>query len=468
MMKSHKYSGVSGIIAAALLIILAGGCSELGDRVETYDWDNICTNCHGGLDNQTGAPPRDTRGNTGTSERGVGAHTAHAFESGLACDQCHKTIYHPESVFNDPDHMDTPPAEINFGPNSLAAHAGAEPSWDEATLTCRNTYCHGATLQGGTLKAPVWNRVGEGQTACGSCHEPGWSQPPPEDLSTDVAARRVHVLHTVDLRGPRLSCSACHPEPGGQNHINGEIELVDGTGSLEETGLCADCHGAVSSLAKQYWVSARGDWMEAGETAYCLNCHQAGQKPMGDHYATSGHGNDGAFPATLHGEDGPGYACSVCHDPDSPHLSGGSDPEHRLRIDNTGGALCLDCHGTEGDESLGSAHTKVTSHTSSITGRHGGVPQYNYGCAVCHNPHGTVNLAMIRETISGEFGIETAVEFTGDDLTGLDPTTDPDDGVCDACHALDNDAHAESNHPNNHNHGLSCMICHRHDRSFWF
>jgi predicted CXXCH cytochrome family protein len=210
--------------------------------------------------------------------------------------------------------------------------------------------------------------------------------------------------------------------------------------------------------------------------AYCLHCHSPGgsyeddEEPpeVGDDYETGGHGHDTLFPGTEHGENGPGFSCSVCHDPDSPHVAVQSAPENRLRIDNAGSALCLDCHGIGGDETLGSAQTKVTSHTSSITGRHTDISQYDYQCTTCHDPHGTSNLAMIREEIDGGFGTATSVSFSGDDLTGLDPTTDPNNGVCDSCHEQAGEAHAETNHPNNHNHGMSCMICHRHNRSFWF
>ena len=66
---------VQGSIVIIALAVLAGGCSELGDQTDSYDWSNFCTNCHGGLDNTYGSPPPDTKGNTSTDSMTVGAHT---------------------------------------------------------------------------------------------------------------------------------------------------------------------------------------------------------------------------------------------------------------------------------------------------------------------------------------------------------------------------------------------------------
>ena len=51
-----------------------------------------CTGCHGGTDNQTGAPPAGLRGETTPDQLAVGAHTAHVdggtLADAFACDAC--------------------------------------------------------------------------------------------------------------------------------------------------------------------------------------------------------------------------------------------------------------------------------------------------------------------------------------------------------------------------------------------
>lgn len=470
------YLGKSPVFLIIFMALFFQRCSTRNEEGVSYNWETFCINCHGGLYDSTGAPPPDTKGDTAVAVMAVGAHTSHVKNKGIACDQCHPG-YEAESSLRDPRHLDGPPAEVVWGPESLARTGGTTPVWNREEGTCSAVYCHGATLAGGTNKTPVWNRVGQGQAACGSCHEPGWKQPPEISDAARLAGLRVHILHEVDPRGPRLTCSDCHPPETGESHVNGRLELNDGARDLAGTKICDNCHGNAVAAAKQFWGQPRDQWMKQDEVSYCLNCHSsqsppvAGRTapPVSKNYGTSGHGTTSPFPATLHGNPGPGLACTVCHDPDSPHLEAGGEKSHRLRIDNSNSDLCLDCHGPDSPNTLGyPASSKATIHSHLVTDRYNDVPEYDYQCAACHDPHGTSNLAMIKETINGGFGVDVAVSFTGDDLSGLDPTDSPDDGVCDACHKPDEAAHSRTNHPNNHNYGAKCVSCHKHDRGFWF
>ena len=112
-----------------------------------------------------------------------------------------------------PSHIDGH-ATVTFG--ALAWMGGASPEWIAETGSCSATYCHGGTLAGGALTAPVWNR-GAAEAACGACH--GLPPPPPHVQNPDCGRCHVgytatsvvaatHVDGKVDLK--RLECNGCH------------------------------------------------------------------------------------------------------------------------------------------------------------------------------------------------------------------------------------------------------------------
>jgi len=124
-----------------------------------------CGACHGS--GASSAPPPDTAGNTDPSVATVGSHQAHlagfTYAAAVACTECHTV---PTGVL-DLGHCDSPaPAEVRFG--DLASAKGTYPVWDRTTGTCSGTYCHGATLQGGSTKNPSWTSTTA--MGCGSCH----------------------------------------------------------------------------------------------------------------------------------------------------------------------------------------------------------------------------------------------------------------------------------------------------------
>jgi predicted CxxxxCH...CXXCH cytochrome family protein len=172
-----------------------------------------CVACHGGADDQGGAPPRATWGNAGDAVR-VGAHSTHV-AAGHDCSVCHLK---PADMVS-PGHIDGLTADVVFG--GMALDGPTTPSWDRVTARCSSTYCHGGTLTGGSNSAPDWTRVGVGEAACGTCH----GLPP---------ARFPSPTHPVYVFA--ASCLGCHPAtttvdagghdvlvPGGP-HLNGGVE----------------------------------------------------------------------------------------------------------------------------------------------------------------------------------------------------------------------------------------------------
>jgi len=190
-------------------IDVAGG-KHINGKVDVIDL--TCSTCHGSESND--APPKSVSGSNDTSTVEVGAHQPHLADSNLRralkCEDCHVV---PETI-NDATHMDTPPAEVTFG--SLAKTDGADPSWDRNAATCSNTYCHGATLDGGTTTTPKWTDLSGSQAVCGTCHglPPGGTHDPSD------------------------KCVDCHPATVDSNlildidkHMDGTVQYTTATAS---------------------------------------------------------------------------------------------------------------------------------------------------------------------------------------------------------------------------------------------
>jgi predicted CxxxxCH...CXXCH cytochrome family protein len=246
-----------------------------------------CTACHGDaartattLNPQLpAAPPTDVAGNTTTTSPGVGAHQAHlvagSLRGAMACTECH-------TVPGDAAHA-TQPLQLTWG--TLATMGGAAPSFNPSNLTCSSTYCHGSTLSGGSLVAPIWNG-GSSQVVCGSCHGI-----PPASPHPSV--------------GPTVSCGDCHP---GYTRTTVNVDLhVDGVPNASGAS-CTSCHGdaarAATALNPQLPAAPPTD--VAGNTA-------ATSPGVGTHQL---HLNDNAIRSAL--------ACTECHvlPPASPHPNG--------------------------------------------------------------------------------------------------------------------------------------------------
>lgn len=160
--------------------------------------NQACNSCHGGTNN---APPKDTTNGNATTLRGVGAHQAHLLTTSTwhatrplatTCGECHRV---PGTV-NSTGHLDTAlPAELTF--TGLATGS----TWSGSTCAA---YCHGSTLTGGTVTAPLWTKVDGTQTQCQSCH--GVPPPAPHPNNTN--------------------CQGCHADAGpGQTIINAALHI---------------------------------------------------------------------------------------------------------------------------------------------------------------------------------------------------------------------------------------------------
>ena len=284
-------------------------------------WTSNCVLCHGGTENRTGAPPRATWGRAGDPVR-IGAHTAHVTASDAApafdCDQCHAK---PTDALSE-GHIDGPTATVTFG--GLAVK-WTTPAWDRGSATCSSTYCHGATLPGGTNKAPAWTGGAE-QAACGTCH--GVPPPPPHPAVTTGAAG-CSTCHpaTVDTAGALI------PPAAGGKHLDGLLEVTSFHGATwtdpassgfhafsanAGLGACQACHGADLSGGSAGVSCAQchgSDWKTS-----CVTCHGGKDDLTGAPPRTTwGNGADavrigahGAHVRAAHGLSRP-IDCALCH-----------------------------------------------------------------------------------------------------------------------------------------------------------
>ncbi len=374
----HAYSADRGLASCQQchLSDLSGGvtgfsCAQCHDQRDSsgnlVGWKTNCTMCHGGVDNQTGAPPKAVWGYGADSVR-TGAHSSHVSGSAIApafdCGVCHLKPADALSA----NHIDAvagsavPMATVAFG-GLASGGVNPPPTWSRSTATCASTYCHGATLSGGTNTMPIWTLVGQGQAACGTCH--GVPPPAPHPVVTGglAACNPCHNL-TIDPGGNVI------PPSAGGKHLDG---MVQATG-----------HGV--------------DWMDPSSTgfhAYSANRGIAG--------CTACHGSD-LSGGTV------GVACSQCHQ------AGGPANDF---------ATCTGCHG--GAANLTGAPPRpiwgntdplaVGAHTSHLVATHALAPRFD--CTACHvKPANMLSPSHVDGSV-------TVTGYTGTDPALAAAVTDP-------------------------------------------
>lgn len=442
------------------LSLLVGGCgSEEGlpidGAVVHYDggvatdlWqlpdvsdDAACNTCHGSAENA--APPSSLLGLSSSSERAVGAHQSHLKRSDwrapIACDACHRM----PATIDATGHIDDGlPAEVLFSP--LAKTAGAQPLWDG--VTCGQTYCHGATLDGGAHRSPSWTTVDGSQTTCSSCHgmPPGGSHPQVSACAgchgdvVDSALRFIaperHIDGRVDVKGGS-ACNSCHGSAdnaappidtqGNSDATNrgvGAHQAHVRDTTLHAAYACSECHVTPASVGATGHMDPSPAEVVFGEVARGMRYRNAlsltptwnagGQLRCASTYC---HAFDGAVVPTPQWNGSDKAACGTCHGmPPTTLRSGGSHPQGAIgpcsgchpsvngmlqiiditlhadgKVDLSGGAGCSACHGS----AQNAAPPKDTQGQTDTSARGVGVHQSHvqdtalhdgYACGVCH------------------------------------------------------------------------------------
>ncbi len=381
---------------AAIGTVLLLACGD-GRRLATPQVD-ACARCHG-TSGVNAAPPRSGGGATSTTDVRVGAHQLHVrgtvLRSPLPCSECHVV---PATV-DAPGHMDAAAALVTWGP--LATGKGAlAPTWGRAAGTCASTYCHGATLSGGTETTPAWTYAAEpalsppSAAVCGRCH----GYPPPSP----------HL--------PRGDCHTCHPgtvrddgtiDVVGGLHVNGAVDL----GTLA----CTSCHGDPrrEPTAMNPQLPAAPPVGTQGETS-------PSQRAVGAHQA---HLNDGALARA--------FACSECHDVPTGlgHVDGRAEVVFGPVATHGGtrkpvwdGTTCAAswCHGNVPNGNLSNAPVWTGTGQAECGSCHGIPPPPPHpqlgACAGCHPA------AYSARTVDLDLHVNGRIDFGG---TGAG---------CDGCH----------------------------------
>jgi predicted CxxxxCH...CXXCH cytochrome family protein len=337
--------------------------------------------CHGGGDNQTGAPPVSITGKRDTTFPGVGAHSAHVTAGGLAgaydCRTCH-----PDPRFGSKQHGDGV-VELTFG--ALATASGKlAPALDPASYRCSNVYCHGATLTGGANVTPEWTKVGQGEAGCGTCHGIPPPAPHPAVLDGAIGCQLCHAK-TVDATG------AIIPPAAGGKHINGNVDFGHPPAFMDATS--SSFHALHADRGLDTCQLCHGQSLDGGVAGVaCAKCH-------GDSWRTT---------------------CTMCH--------GGTD--------NATGAPPKALWGYAGDPNRGGGTAdplRVGAHTVHVTGS-GVAPPFE--CGVCHvKPADALSPGHVDPIASNATPLAT-VQFLGLAAQGTTPTWSRANGACSAtyCH----------------------------------
>ncbi len=207
------------------------------DLCHQADWREDCVYCHGGQDDQTGAPPLHISGEDDGEEASFIPHAEHVNEgsshAAYGCETCHVVptdVLSAGHLFVEDDTAGR--AETDFS-------SGLDPTvgWDDSQ-TCVSSYCHGDG-QSAAGRAEHSEEVG----ACDDCHEG-----PDGGSGAWMRMSGEHELHLSD----GIGCSACHNDVVDENnaitdvslHVNGSVDVTIEDSQVEWDGDSCDgfCH----------------------------------------------------------------------------------------------------------------------------------------------------------------------------------------------------------------------------------
>jgi predicted CxxxxCH...CXXCH cytochrome family protein len=194
-----------------------------------------CSTCHGSMGKAY--PPRDAC--YFPDDKQAATHAAHvepgAFSSGIACASCHPvpTTGAPAGAHGD-GHI-----EVWL----------ANGAFDANTKSC-TTRCHAGP--GAARPTPTWGDATK--MKCGDCH----GAPPPMHASG--------------------ACTNCHRDSGTALHVNGKVDVGDGSGK------CGACHGTGDNPWPSTSAHPKHQAPTSAVAVSCTTCHPAPEPghPRGD------------------------------------------------------------------------------------------------------------------------------------------------------------------------------------------
>ncbi|HET9594213.1 MAG TPA: CxxxxCH/CxxCH domain-containing protein [Anaeromyxobacteraceae bacterium] len=356
-----------------------------------------CTSCHGDASRTpssiAAAPPLDTKGNTLTASAGVGAHQSHLTSTRItgvpvSCTDCHAapTGTHPSGA-------------TEFAWSALARTGGLSPTYDFVTSTCASTYCHGATLVGGTNKAPRWTQLDGSQAACGTCHGIPPASPSHNGLTASSPCGNCHSgytgtsvnagLHVNGVVDAVASCTSCHGTAGraggtGDSGAN-PVAAAPPVDTLQNSATTARGVGAhVTHLTGTRFSSTPVPCAEC-HVVPTSSAHSNGSADLAFGTLTRTGGLSPSFNTT-------NFTCANtwCHG-NSPSLLGGTVTQPKwTQVDGTQ-AACGTCHGVPPpaphvqNTACASCHTGYSqSAVNAALHLNGVIDTTAQSCVTCH------------------------------------------------------------------------------------
>ncbi len=228
--------------------LMGVGLAVSCDGCHADGWRSDCLFCHGGQDDETGAPPLHVSGQDDGADAWFPPHSVHVLDTethaAFGCEQCHTL---PSDALSD-GHLflgDDSPAR---GEADFSAGIDSTVGWDDSR-TCVSSWCHGDG-QSAAGRVEVTDEV-EG---CGACHED-------QDSGTG-GWRRMTGEHAAHLdRG--MTCRYCHQDVTGEDnaivglelHVNGAVDVALADSWVTwESGTCDGlCH--IDGFWYWHWTS---------------------------------------------------------------------------------------------------------------------------------------------------------------------------------------------------------------------
>jgi predicted CxxxxCH...CXXCH cytochrome family protein len=369
---------------------------------------------------------------------------------------CHQT---PADALSE-GHIDGATASVSFAGLGAAGVVPPlpPPTWDRASASCSSTYCHGATLVGGTHTTPVWTG-GSGEAACDGCHGlPPVSAKHPAVSSSLPACSPCHAL-TIDASGAMI------PPNAGGKHLDGTVEATGGHAGSWSDPASTDFHAFSANRGIANCTSCHGADLAGGSTGVaCVGCHKAGGSGRDFATCTACHGGtydaSGAPPAATWGYAG------------DPSRGGGAADSIRVgahrKHQSTANAAPLDCAACHvkpaGILSAGHMEAPTAPVTWGALAHTGGAdPFWNRVDATCSSTYCHGNYAGTFRYSVWDYGLDQAVEvsvaYAGKKAT---PVWTGGPMTCDSCHgASGTDAGVwhSGQHANSIG-GNNCELCH--------
>ncbi|MHB8765716.1 MAG: CxxxxCH/CxxCH domain c-type cytochrome, partial [Deferrisomatales bacterium] len=543
---SSKHSG--GNIAAAPYD--CSSCHLHEDGGGAWRAVESCEKCHGmpPVGNPTTAPGYGSHTEANTPhKRHAAAKTAGGY--GYDCRACHQnkadSLTHNTGGWNDATSSWQNQANasyqsiffdpaLNLSVNNTPLPNGTDPkqratSYDPATKTCSNLYCHSdgrSTAAVGSaqwmtgVSTPDWNAQ---NLACNACHGTTTAANTLTFGAPDYVGVNSHAKHGL------YACAVCHDDtirdtnPADGWTLVAVDKHVDGRKDVKADGVVATfgTGGATTCSAISCHNGGNANW---GATLGCADCHLRTSAQGGDlddwnlangtasavnsdEWTNTGHGRTSAYPSgnpagNFAGPAGDPRGCAYCHS----YLGTAQNPlvahgvaTNPFRLANKSGAgedngwnnVCLVCHqvGGAGYDPDGLAVGYASRNgTKNVDENHYGAKHTDATkggtfCWDCHDPHGDTQHYMVQggagvtAVSDGVYGLPvTRRPVTGLDVAaGTPPYSSADlvnasfTGLCQTCHTTANYYNQTTNTALNlHNgaDGSRCTTCHMHSKKF--